>query len=477
MKNEKQEHEEIVLASGRHDPESYDDYEISLMDLVESIRVNKLLFVLLTAILFCFFIAVCFFLNKNFTVSTTIQNISPGVDVGLNPDNTKFDIYEITKAEIIEKGLKAAAIKSPSLGEITVAQIRKSMEIVPVVPSNIEEIVKSKLAKGEAYSYFPTQYTVKITFGWGFGKEDAKLIVSSIVDEYRNWYVQRYLSGEQLAHITQLDLQQYDYDEVVTILDSTASKAIAYFDSLPQTSLSFRSKESEYSFSDILEDLRIVRTIDINNMITLINTNLLTKDKEQKILRYQNRIELNKLDINKKTSEAAASIELMDKYKGDESKIIIPGLTLPESETIAMGEEGDKFYDDIAGRAIDSKVIASDKTHENAYLLSIIEMLKNDTVASATKKNALQKVSELQEKVIRDIDLSIARANELLTEYYATNYEEAVRLLYLPAAGHKYSWFVLAAASAAASICIAFVLVFIRWSYKRNKDRAVIQNI
>lgn len=70
-----------------------------------------------------------------------------------------FDVYEIIAPSVI-----SAAISELEL-PVSVSAVRNAITITPIVPQNIQELKKSKTDKGEEYTYYPTEYSVKYTVG------------------------------------------------------------------------------------------------------------------------------------------------------------------------------------------------------------------------------------------------------------------------------------------------------------------------
>ena len=88
-------------------------------------------------------------------VTMTMSISYPGVENGVNPDGTRFNIFEMTSDKVLERTLSKLNIPN-----ITVDDLRSRINIYPILQINVNEKIKSATATGKDYSYFPNEYVI-----------------------------------------------------------------------------------------------------------------------------------------------------------------------------------------------------------------------------------------------------------------------------------------------------------------------------
>ena len=136
--------------------------------------------------------------HKNLTALVSF-NYS-GIERGLAPDGTQFDINTLKNPSVIQAALEEQELPLDSL-----ESIRRSISIEGVIPANaIDRITMYKsiyeqnnLNAGEKMldvSYFPTQY--ELTFNYSTSGLDGK---TAVAVSRRCWTTTRYISSRSMA--------------------------------------------------------------------------------------------------------------------------------------------------------------------------------------------------------------------------------------------------------------------------------------
>ena len=168
--------------------------------------------------------------HKNLTALVSFNY--DGIEKGLAPDKTQFDINTIKNPSVIR-----GALEKLDLPLDTLEDIRKNISIEGVIPDDaIARITMYKsvyeqgnLNAGERMletSYFPTQY--RLTFNYsssGLSGKDAVAVFDTMLKEYREYFFKNYGFNRALGSaVRALDYSTYDYAEAVDVFNNTLTK-------------------------------------------------------------------------------------------------------------------------------------------------------------------------------------------------------------------------------------------------------------
>ena len=398
--------------------------EISLRDLIESILKGKWLIAGITAIcLIAGFVGTKVFTPYEEQAQIIMALNYPGIEKGLNPDNTEFDINLITAPTVLEKALAKAGISG-----ITMTDIKKNIEVTPIIPEAVTKKIEAMRNKGEDYIFFPNEFiiTFKIAKDSGISCAQGRQLLEKIVNSYEEYFQELYYERNMLPNaVGSLDYEAYDYPEVSLVMEYQIDIINEYLNKKLSEAQGFRSKKTGYSFFDLKESVNIIKTVDINRMKSLISAYNLTKDKEKLIINYENRIKQLELEKAKKESESRTAREMMDSFKREQNMLMLPGMT----DSGMQLDFGNSYYDELVKRSTDAGVMANNIQHDIDYYLSEIEKIKNDAIPEDMKNKAVQDVLSLIDSIREKLEYSIDTINETAIEYYDFRLGTAVMTL------------------------------------------------
>ncbi|PHS31768.1 MAG: hypothetical protein COA82_09835, partial [Alkaliphilus sp.] len=126
------------------------------------------------------------------------------------------------------------------------------------------------------------------------------------------------------------------------------------------------------------------------HMDSIIGAFNLTKDREQRIISYEHRVRMLRVDQAKKEEEARISAQMMNDFERQQS-ILLSGMTLEGMQI----EEESSFYDVLAARSTDADVSASQIRQTIIFLEDQIRRLVEDAVPDQQKTQARLEVTRL----------------------------------------------------------------------------------
>ncbi len=387
--------------------------EVSLREVIEAILKGKWIIIGITILcLLAGFFGTSIFTAFDSQVQIIIALNYTGVEKGLNPDKTKFDINILTAPIVLAKAMEEAGIEGN-----TITDIKKNIEIKPIIPNAIGEKIEATRTKGEDYTFYPNEYvmTYKIPKKSGISESEGRQLLTYMVSAYEQYFFELYFEKTVLANaVGSLDYKAYDYPEVSLVMRSQIDIIDDYLNKKTIEAKDFRSKKTGYSFADLKESVKIVDSVDINRMDSLIGAYNLTKDSEKLIINYENRIKQLELEKVKKESEAQTAREMMDSFKREQNMVMLPG-GIEDSMQI---DSGNSYYDKLAKRSTEAGVKANNIQHDINYFKSEIDRIKTDAIPKAEKDEAVADVVVLVEGVREKLNLWIDTINETTFEYY-----------------------------------------------------------
>lgn len=251
--------------------------------------------------------------KQSYTASAIIQYRNSEAVQGLAADGTEIDVTEIYSAEVMTKVFEKLGL---NFSENNMDAIRAGVR-VEAIQSEEESTVQEALnEKGEVSEEKPTMYLVSYTVSSrsvqnaaDFSKQILNVMLSTYVETYAENHVNSQIPLYSVAGVYDKD---YDYIEMVELLDSAVSRAL---DQLSyKESIDFRSADTGYSFSDLNQEFSLLDTIDIPNAFEYVLGNKVTKSQDILLSKYENRIRTALLENDAKLSESDGIDEIIDTY-------------------------------------------------------------------------------------------------------------------------------------------------------------------
>ncbi len=358
--------------------------------------------------------------HKNLTALVSFNY--DGIETGLAPDGTQFDINTMKNPAVIEE-----ALAEHNLPLTALEGIRQGISIEGVIPKDaINKITMYKniyedgnLSAGEKMldvTYFPTQY--RLTFNYsasGLSGNDAVAVFNSMLNIYKQYFFKNYGFNQALgSSVKALDYTTYDYPESVDVFNDTLSALESYVTAMSKEDTTrFRSTETGYTFSDLASAITTLKTVDLDVISSYVTVNNVTKDRNRLIDYYNYRIETLTRERNVAQDNLATLNDAITTYEKNVTIIYSDGQD-PQQYNQASTE-----YDNLFAQKIEAQNTVSTKTQQiNMYQLRVNALKSNSTAAQDKIDRVENDLSALNTKINEMLDLVNATANE----YYETVY-------------------------------------------------------
>ena len=437
-----------------------EEKEISLKELFQVVWKKKYVILLFTFILFVVTFIGCSVYGKMKSEVGTIINLEwEGISEGEYPDGTRFEYINTFSPNIFSQAIQELGYTSLSSSDI-----RTHFTISPIVPSNIATSIENAIKKGEDYAYFATNYRLQLDYrGLGLTVEEARLLLTELIQTYRSDFDQKYNDQKVILSFTDASLEEYDYIDSYDILHRQVELIEAVISSKQAEGTSFVSPTLGVGFNDLLLRISLLKSIELDGIISRTNTYLLTKDVDYLITKYTYLNQVNQLELNKQLQKEIDTQLLIDNYKGSVTTIIIPGV---DSDALL---EIDPYYQVLLENMVKTQSLIAELEQDIAYNEMQIDRLSETDptlqLSETQRETEVEKVTSLIESANNKLASFVEDANIMLSEYNTFTTAGIIRPLMVPEYQSNVSTtlYSLVGAVLGAGIGLVFVLFKHEW--------------
>lgn len=349
---------------------------------------------------FLFFILFCslFILNKNRTINIHISLNYKEASNGLNPNKSRFNIFDIKSDSVLERTLELAGIKnSYSVDDLS--------NDITIIQSNNQS------------TNIPTTYNIKYTKNLKITGVSSKQMAKFLVKAYKEYFKENYSNNNTILNYEIQDFSNDEYLSIIKTLDLNTTKISDYLNDRLKENTTFKDKNN-YTFEDLKESVDNVKNINIENLTAYVNENGLAKDTNslKNLLVYKNEL----LDIDYKTNligyeTRKEGISLYD--SGMSAIVLIPSIDDNNDYYMSKTKIGiDYLAKDSNNYLSESEWYLSEITKNNDTINKLGSNINEDT-----KLKADYMIESIQE-TLKEISKNAISMDQEYIEYKNKNY-------------------------------------------------------
>ncbi len=411
--------------------------EISLREILEALirRKNTIIKVLVVTLL-----AGLLFTSltnpdwgKAYVAQVIISLNYDGIEKGLDPHGQRFDIGKIKSPYVLRNAITKLPLDSE---KISVDDLRNNLEIEPIVPGAIVDKIQAlieatpkdakdiknsaNISNMEEYVYYPNRYKLVLSIPKQvkLDEKDSEQILQAIVDSYIEYFHDTYSDRAVLADAVQkINYADYDYPEVPLIMRNQITLMESYLTAKNLEAPDYRSKTTGLSFNDINESLKLIETMDINKLNSIISSYRITKNKDDLLKTYDYRVKNYEVKMAKSLDESRQSQEIMNKFQKEKSVLFMGG-EVAAGATLES-EKSNPVYDELAQRSLEAGVEATNTQHDIEFIKREMEIYQNDVEIDAqTRQQKTQQVADMIQSTDKKLRTWINLTNKTLDDYF-----------------------------------------------------------
>ena len=374
---------------------------------------------------------------QQYTAATVIEYTGRQAAEGRSPDGSPIDTSEIYATNLVAQAMKALDL---DYTEATMDEIRRGIQVEPVITEEDLMIQQSKLDNGEEdYELNPTRYLVSFHCGVGNGRDHPRRVLNQILQEYASYYGKAHVNTSLAANpVSDITSKGYDYLEMAEVMDDTLTSITEHLSDKVTWNGEFRSSGTGYSFQDLQDEFTFLKEVEVRQLFSRILADRVTKDRDVLLSKYRNRN--NDLGI----SNNAASFEIekirgiISAYEGAMEEFSVPIRTNTDEEgkeeTVLQNNVLPNVYDDW-NEDQDGNRAPVDRTAEYDKLLTryiedrtlfehnLIDTDYNNYVIEVFAGAPSSSSPEVQQELQQEIAGLAEKINALQEIYYKTNDE------------------------------------------------------
>lgn len=373
-----------------HMDDSGDDAAIDLLNVAENMGKRWKYFAWLFVLAVCIgFLAALLSIGAQSLLgdgsyATAVIDFSfDGIDEGLDPNGGLFNVNKVKSTEVIN-----AALQDLGWENKNVEEIRANLKIVGVIPDSVKQqiaVINTVAEDATEYytnienlDYFPSRYTVTLYRCKGMSGEETRELLDAVLIAYREYFMDSYGNTSTLGVAMEvLNVEAYDYLQASDIIENQIDTMQEYVDAKMEEAPDFRANSTGLSFSDLSGSIAAVKRLDLNNFISFVQSNNLTKDAGTQIDYYNYQIGQYNFEIQELQTQLANVEKTISEYEKD------PVIVMSNQESVTETTQGNEYYDTL----LDQKIELNKKITElNTDLNEAYGMIRALNDAGQTSK-------------------------------------------------------------------------------------------
>ena len=355
----------------------------SLRNAFEQFRKRKFFVLACFLILSLALCGVHYYRNLH-TASTVLSLDYEEASRGLTPNRTRFNIFEIQSAEVMDRLIEYAGLE----GQITPDELSECIRVQPTHEKNISSDV----------NYISTSYVVSFTDNGAVGERTAEEMLSLLCRAYREYFVEHYGFNHSILSFDIHDLKFNDeYLLAVDLLKLKCTQLENYVKLRGRESKNYQDPETGITFSSLEQRAKNLSAYDIATLHSFVIENGIANDRAglNGMLNYK--IRMDRLMYDK----------LMAAYAEDNNGIKLYDAAMSAVVMIPTQDKTMNYYMSRTRTGIDSMAIHADQQLKGAmerkelirYNTYLTEKLEADGSDRAKAKQA--------DAMIHDIEASL----------------------------------------------------------------------
>lgn len=350
-----------------------------------------------------------------------------GIDEGLDPNQGLFDVNKLKSTLVINN-----ALKDLGFTEINVEEIRSNIKLEGVIPDSVKQqiaVINTVAEDAAEYyvniedlDYFPSRYTVTLQRCKGMSGSETRELLDAILLSYREFFMDSYADISVLGTaISVLDVETYDYLQAADMIENSIDTMQAYVNAKQEEAPDYRANATGLSFSDLANSIDSIKQLDLNNFISFVQSNNLTKDAGVQIDYYNYQISQYNLEIQELHSQLTDVETTIKNYEKD------PVIVMSNQDSVAQTTQKNEYYDTLLKKKLElnEKISALNTEMNKSYAITL--SLNNNT--QTTNQEDYTYVDSLLKGLVDTVDTWSGLVQKTAEEYYATNkYASAYRI-------------------------------------------------
>ena len=353
-------------------------------------------------------LSACYFLFKSDSTATTEMSLNYEESAnGLNPNSTRFNVYDIANREVVSGMLTYCGIDPESV------DLNSVIDCISIRPTNTK-------AFSEENFYISTSYRItmkKPPLIKGVGVDE---LLTFLCKAYKDHLYSNYTENRSILEFDIDAFHDEEFMEIADLLDLKAQQVEKYLNTRAKQNKTFAEKESDESFKSLVQKVEDLRDYDIANYRAFVIQTGTSHDKARYIraLSYVNRIK--RLSYDKDMAAYDVRNDGIKLYnEAMISVVMIP--SIDESKNTYYMSKTKTGMDYMAAQADDYLLTAQETAKEIETNQSIMVKMRDGTNEPADIKKAKEMIEDIRLK-FSDLSKQIETVDKAFIKYKTKDY-------------------------------------------------------
>lgn len=304
--------------------------------------------------------------RQSYTATAIINYTNSAASQGDAPDGTPIDVSEIYSVQVMTEVFERMGL---DYTEYNLDELRSRVAVNEAMSEEEKAVQEAKNSNGEEVTSKPTRYYVSFTAERGDSdqpEEFARQMLDNILDVYIKLYGEQHINSLAAVNdISKLDEGNYDYLEMLEILDDSISSALENLNTKFAENEEFRSTATGYTFMDIYNEFYLLRKVELSDVFAYVLGNKVTKDGDALLAKYENKIQNYYLNNSAGETEIQAIHDVVDSYvrmmrESGNTDITYEYILENVYENNSAEESADSSYRELVDHTVEYDVLLSD---------------------------------------------------------------------------------------------------------------------
>ena len=318
---------------------------------------------------------------------------------GLNPNSTRFNVYDVMSREVVESMLAYGGIDPEK------ADIDEIIDCITVRPTNSKSFKEDDL-------FISTSYKITMEKPKSVKGLSADELLDFLCKAYKDHLYTKYTENRSILSFDIDKFHDKEYMEIADLLDLKAGQIEKYLNTRAKQSKSFTEQNSNESFKSLVQKVEDLRTYDIAKYRSFIIEAGCSDDKERytRTLSYINRMK----DLSYSKDMAAYTVHndgIKIYNEAMISVVMIP--SIDESKNTYYMSKTKTGMDYMASKADDYLATAQETAKEMKVNNEIMEKMD----AGTNEKADIQKANDMIAGIRAKFD-SLSKQIEIVDKAY-----------------------------------------------------------
>ncbi len=353
-------------------------------------------------------LAAGYFIHSSAGVATTEMSLNYEESAnGLNPNSTRFNIYDFASQEVVEGMLNYCGIDPESV------DMNSIINSISIKPTN------SKAFSEDNY-FISTSYRITLKKPPEISDVSADDLLNLLCKAYKDNLYSKYTENRSILEFDIDKFNDVEFMEIADLFDLKAQQIEKYLNTRAKQNKTFTEQESDETFKSLAEKVENLRIYDIDKYRTfVIQTGpSLNKERYTRALSYVNLIK--GMSYDKDMAAYDVRNDGIKMYRENMINIVmIP--SVDESKNTYYMSKTKTGMDYMASQADDYLLTAQETAKEISTNEDIIAKMRAGTNNAADIKKANEMISEIRKK-FSELSKQIETVDKAYVKYKTKDY-------------------------------------------------------